>query len=531
MNSNFSILDCTLRDGGYINNWDFKDLNIKYILSKLKKAEVDFIEMGFLSKNAEVKTHSTLYRQFHQLDDLIVSQDGLVEYAAMIMFGSYDLEEIPKRSDTKVGILRIAIHQKDIEEGLVYAEQLIKKGFKVFVQLTKTNFYTHKELLKVISKINNFSPFAVSIVDTFGSMTTNDVIKLFYTFDYNLSKNIKIGYHGYNNLQLAFSTAQSLLNLETNRDIIIDSSIYGMGRGAGNLNTELLLDYINKIYPNRFSIKPILEAIDIVIKPIYNRISWGYSIPYYLTAIFESHPNYGKFLSDKGTLSVNAMNQVISKIPKNKKASYDLEFITELYNQYMSELQGNGDNLEILKQIINHKKCLFVASGPSFTGENNKIINFIKENRPLVVTINFDPLNFDKDYVFVTNLKRFEQLRNLTLENLIVTSNVKTDLNLYEIDYSKLLNDDDRVNDNAGLMAISLLIQLGVETIYLAGFDGHKPSMRNYYKDELSTEQSVEKLNSINEGFVSVLKNYRQKVNIEFITKSLYEESLSENVD
>lgn len=531
MSSNFSILDCTLRDGGYINNWEFENLNINYILSKMQKAEIDFIELGFLSKKAEPNKHSTLFKYFSQLDDLIGLQEQLFDYAAMIMFGSYDLDDIPNRSDTKVGILRLAIHQKDIEEGLKFADQLVKKGYKVFVQLTKTNFYTNDELLNVLNKTNDILPFAVSIVDTFGSMTTNDVIKLFYTFDYNLSKSIKIGYHGHNNLQLAFSTAQSLLNLETNRDIIIDSSIYGMGRGAGNLNTELLLDYVNKIYPNRFDINPILEAIDIVIKPIYNKRPWGYSIPFYLTAINEAHPNYGKFLSDKGTLSVNAMNQVISKIPNDKKISYNLEFITELYNQYMTELSNSSDDLETLKKTINYKKCLVVASGPSFTGENKKINDFIKENSPLVITVNFDPLNFKKDYVFVTNLRRFEQLRSLTIENLIVTSNVKTDLNLYEVDYSRLLNDDDRVNDNAGLMAINLLIKLGIDTIYLAGFDGHSTSTTNYYKDELSTEQAIETLNNINKGFVSVLNRYRQSVNIEFITKSLYEESLSTNVD
>lgn len=105
-------------------------------------------------------------------------------------------------------------------------------------------------------------------------------------------------------MQLAYSNAQTLVGLETNRNILIDSSIYGMGRGAGNLNTELFIQYLNENSDGNYELKPLLIVIDEILNIFYQKNYWGYSLPNYISAVHNAHPNYASFLDDKKTLTV-----------------------------------------------------------------------------------------------------------------------------------------------------------------------------------------------------------------------------------
>ena len=104
--------------------------------------------------------------------------------------------------------------------------------------------YTDEEFLDLIRRVNELEPYAFYIVDSFGMMKRKDLTRLFYLVEHNLNENIKIGFHSHNNMQLAYSNAQSLVDLHSDRELIIDASVYGMGRGAGNLNTELFVQYM-----------------------------------------------------------------------------------------------------------------------------------------------------------------------------------------------------------------------------------------------------------------------------------------------
>ena len=141
-------------------------------------------------------------------------------------------------------------------------------------------------------------------------MRKKDILRIFYLIDNNLFKDIKIGFHSHNNLQLSFSNAQELITLNSKREIIIDTSIFGMGRGAGNLCTELMLQYINENIENKYYMLPILETIDEFIMPIFKTHSWGYSVPYYIAAINDCHPSYATYLTNMQTLFVKDINNI-----------------------------------------------------------------------------------------------------------------------------------------------------------------------------------------------------------------------------
>ena len=125
--------------------------------------------------------------------------------------------------------IRLTFHKKEISQAVSWAQILMEKGYRVFMQPVGTVFYSDMELLQLVERINELSPYAFYIVDTLGSMYRNDVSHRFYVIDKNMKPGIHIGFHGHNNLQLAFSNAQILGKIQTKRTLILDASVYGMG--------------------------------------------------------------------------------------------------------------------------------------------------------------------------------------------------------------------------------------------------------------------------------------------------------------
>lgn len=138
-------------------------------------------------------------------------------------------------------------------------------------------------------------------------------------------------------MQLAYSNAQTLVGLETNRNILIDSSIYGMGRGAGNLNTELFIQYLNENSDGNYELKPLLIVIDEILNIFYQKNYWGYSLPNYISAVHNAHPNYASFLDDKKTLTVEEMNEIFDMMDDEKRY-----LMIRVYRKFIFKLYGNG---------------------------------------------------------------------------------------------------------------------------------------------------------------------------------------------
>ena len=147
----------------------------------------------------------------------------------------------------------------------------------------------------------------------------------------NLNKSISLGFHSHNNLQLSFPNAKTLMQISKDRELIIDSTVFGMGRGAGNIHTELITKYLNDNYRAKYNLLPILNVVQKYINPIFEVNPWGYSVPYYLAAINHCHPNYAKYLIDKGIESVDLIDNILRNIPEDKKTNYDISVIDKLF--------------------------------------------------------------------------------------------------------------------------------------------------------------------------------------------------------
>jgi 4-hydroxy 2-oxovalerate aldolase len=522
--NNIKVLDCTLRDGGYVNNWAFGNDNITKIISKLYEANIDIVECGFLTNKVKNEDTSTLFDTINKMERFIPDKCGKTEYVCMINFGEYDIDDIPDYYNGPISGIRVAFHKCDMVEALRLCSNIKQKGYKVFLQPMVTVTYSDTEFLELIERSNEIKPYAFYIVDSFGVMKRNDLMRLYYLVDHNLEDDIFVGYHSHNNIQLSYSNAQSLVDLKTKRKLIIDSSVLGMGRGAGNLNTELFIEYLNDNNEGNYKTKPLLQIIDEVLSNIYITNYWGYSLPYYISAKQNCHPNYATYLNDKNTLTVEDISNILSGIEDNKRNNFSSSYIEELYLNYQTHNIDDKSARNDLSNIFKDKTVIAIAPGSSITTNSEKINNEANRHNSITIAINFIPDGIKADFIFISNIRRYEELNNKNKTNFIITSNITAKSNTkYIINYNDLMNEISAVRDNAGLMLVSLLISLGVKKIELAGYDGYTyDSYSDYAEKDMTLIKNHKIVDSLNEGIKTMLMRYSQEIEIEFITDTRY---------
>lgn len=316
--SNIKILDCTLREGGYVNNHEFGAKNIKEIIDGLKKSNIDFIECGYLKKT-HYNPNMTIFNRVSDIEE----QNNLV---FMINFGEYDIDFIPENTDN---FFRIAFKKHQFKDALNYCKKLKNKGCKIFVNPMHTMTYQENELINLIEEVNEICPYGFTITDSTGSMKEKDLFWIINIIKKHLNEKINLCFHSHNNLQLSFANAQYFIQNCSERNIIIDSTLSGIGRGAGNLCTEIIALYLNKFCAKDYKISTILDTIDTNIKPVFEKNSEGYSFPYYLSGLYGCHPYYAKYLINKG-LTYETTDKILKAIPDAKKSTYDEDLIKKL---------------------------------------------------------------------------------------------------------------------------------------------------------------------------------------------------------
>lgn len=515
-----SVLDCTLRDGGYCNDWRFGKDNITKILKNLVDANIGIIECGFLTNKILYNSDSTKFCNLSQVNTVLPKNAATSLFVMMTNYGEYDFEELPEFcgvNDSGIGIggIRLAFHKKDANSAMKAARIIMKKGYKLFLQPMVSLCYTDEEFLTLIHSANELKPYAFYIVDSFGEMKRRDLTRLFYMLEQNLDDGILIGFHSHNNMQLAYSNAQNLVEIQTSRKLIIDSSVYGMGRGAGNLNTELFTEYLNEFCGENYDIKPLLSLIDEVLSGFYNRRNWGYSLPNYLSALHSVHPNYAFYLDERKTLTVEGMNEIFLKMRDDKKYEFDKDYIESLYVSYMSAEKSYESHKTELLGILANKEILLIGPGKSSEIEKEKIAKYTKKNAVIVISVNFDYQYCDTDFVFISNMRRFREFPKEKLGKCIITSNITADRVYLQTKYRELLNDVDAVRDNAGLMAIRFLINYGVRKITLAGFDGYSHNTsENYAEKTLQIFMNDAIMDAINVGMKKMLQEYGKLIEL-----------------
>lgn len=533
MNRNVKILDCTLRDGGRVINCAFPDRDTVAISSKLAEAGIDYIEVGFLRdpKRVEYKGDSTFFTDVDQIRPFVNREVGHAQYVAFIDYELYDFSTLKPYDGTSIDGVRVGFKRSDFNEKLddiVRSLELVKKlGYRLFVQGVNTLGYSDKEILEIVEFINRIKPDGFGIVDTYGAMYQDDVERIFTMVDHNLDPTIAIDFHSHNNFQLSFALAQEAIRLSRGqRDLVLDGTLNGMGKGAGNLNIELIVDYLNRKLGYHYDYDLILDIIDEYMYEVKTDHPWGYSIPAVMAGVFKSHPNNIIYLTEKFRLSTKDIKYILSMLDEKKRQSYDYDLIEKLYVEYNSSKVDDTAALESLKHQIANRPVLVLAPGSSIHTHADKVNEYILKKNPVVISVNFRHKN--SSMLFFGSPKRYEQFAEERKGiQTIVTSNVKTECaEDICIDYSKVIECGWKYFDNSSIMLLRLLRRLDVKEIAIAGIDGFEVDGCNYYEKGLTYKRNQDEYSLVNKELQEMLLNYKKGIEadsaISFITPSRF---------
>ena len=527
MNS-LKVLDVTLRDGGCVNDFNFGQNYMEKILAAQEASGVDIIEMGYIDGNKGSASGRTQYINEKVIPEGILKHKKPgVSYVAMMDYGKFNVDNLGPKTEDGIDGIRMAFHKKNRKDIIELGRKIIDKGYKFFIQPMITLRYSDAELLELINMVNTELPDAAGfyIVDSFGEMRPNDMNRILNLVDYNLIPTMTLGFHSHNNLQMSYSNAIALLQFPTNRDLMLDSSIMGMGKGAGNLNTELLLEHLNLYYGKDYKIAPLLEVIDKVINQLHSEFYWGYAPEYYLSAANQCTPSYASHFYNKHMLPIDQVGELLAMIAPEKKISFDKNYAEELYRQY-NESKSVDDSavIEELKKAFEGKKVLLIAPGKSINDASDKIDQI--ESSDDVVAIGLNTKRPGNDYLLTTRKEIYD---NAVAEglNLIVCSNVSKGGrgNVKILNYANWIEVDERTHDSSSVIALNLLKACGVKEILLAGFDGFSANINeNYYDQDMRhpvNPEQVERRNSYYKNLIQRVKD--SGIRVEFITPSKYE--------
>lgn len=530
------LLDCTLRDGAYIVNGNFGDDNIVGIIKKLDAAKVDIIECGWLKDAA----HGEGSVYYHVPEDVRCympqSRKSEAMYTVMIDWDRYDLNALPERSDGTIDAIRMVFPHGKHKQALALADKIVSKGYRLFLQAANTLAYSDDELKVLAEDVNKTAAVSLSIVDTFGAMYPDDLERIYRVLDHELNPSVKLGFHSHNNQQLSFALCMHFLQLGSHgeRGLVVDASLCGMGRGAGNATTELVANYLNRSCAGNYDMNEILDAIDLYLSRLKDGHEWGYSIPYFIAGIYCTHVNNIAYLRTHHKTLAKDMRIIIESIDPATRKKYDYDNLERIYAEYQNRIVDDEVALSEIAAFFKDRRALLLAPGMTLRTEEDKVRAYMAAKKPVVVSINFVPEAYDCDCYFFANAVRYQFAKDTSFDALsrkpvILTSNIRSASKTDKVvNFNLLAKLGWRFFDNGAIMALRLLSKVGVRDIAFAGFDGFPVgSADGFYANRiLQADLSAELKKSINDDVVSMLADFRAgdkgRTTLQFVTSSMF---------
>ena len=214
----------------------------------------------------------------------------------------------------------------------------------------------------------------------------------------------------------------------------------------------------------------------------------------------------------------------------DKRALFDIDYIGEEYLKYMNHHIDDSSVQSQISEIIDNRPILLLAPGKSLRGNTDYMNSLIASGKYFVMSVNFIPTDINVDAAFISNMRRFKNIKELAEHSernvsVIITSNILTDSSddLYVVDYSSYTNEEQCISDNAGLMCINFLKKIGIKEVVLAGFDGFSQNgNENFYDNSMAMSVEAERLMRMNTATSKKLKQLKSQIDITFLTDSVY---------
>jgi 4-hydroxy 2-oxovalerate aldolase len=280
------VLDCTVRDGGLMNKWQFSDEFVKGVYDACVEAGVDYMEIGYISSEKAFSRDEMGPWKFCSEKDLrrvVGNNDTKLKLSALVDIGRIDMVDIPMAADSVIDMMRVACYVHQMDKAIELAHHCMDKGYEVTVNLMAVSKVNEHDLDEALSDLAKSRVPIVYVVDSFGSMYSESIDDLLKKYQAALPGK-EIGIHAHNNMQLAMSnTITSLIGGAT----YLDATLLGMGRGAGNCPIEILIAFLKN---PKYRLLPLLKAIQEQVLPWNRKIDWGYHVPYLITGALNEHP-------------------------------------------------------------------------------------------------------------------------------------------------------------------------------------------------------------------------------------------------
>lgn len=535
MNQKINLLDCTLRDGAYIVNADFGGSVIKGIIHKLQQARINIIECGWLKDEAH-QQGTTFYHIPSDLEPYIIEKQKDCLYCVMIDWDRYNVEHLPYCDGRSVDAIRVVFPYGKCREAVQVGKRVREKGYEVFFQAANTLEYSDQDLLDLADQMNEFEPAGISVVDTFGAMYEEDLERIVNVLDTSLKEKIFLGFHSHNNQQLSFALSMFFVKFfaDRNRSIFVDASLCGMGRGAGNATTELVISFLNRAYDSNYNLDAVMDAIDMYMVGIQENNRWGYSTEYFIAGLYCCHVNNIAYLLKNHRTTAKDMRNIIESLSEGERKKYDYDLLEQKYMENQNRLVDDESTIKRLKETVKDKTVLLIAPGKSAVDAKSRIKKFIENERAVVIAVNALLPDYQYDYLFLSNKVRYDYAEYAYLEQFkntqkIILSNIKTRPEKGEciVNYNRAIKRGWEHFDNAVICCLRLLDDLQVHDIVIAGFDGFRTKYNESYADSnLPTLNGNIDWGELNEEIKDIYWDFRKVtadyINISFLTESLF---------
>jgi 4-hydroxy 2-oxovalerate aldolase len=285
------VIDCTVRDGGLINKHNFEDSFVKAVYDTCVAAGIDYMEIGYKgAKHLYSPTEHGLWKHCDEDDMRRIVGDNPTDLKISAMADAercdYHTDILPKEKSV-LDCIRVACYINQIPTAIDMVKDATDKGYETTVNIMAVSTVHESDLLEALDVLATSPVGTVYVVDSFGSFYSEEIQALTRSYKKAFEgTNIKVGIHAHNNQQLAYAnTIESLICGAS----MLDATINGMGRGAGNCPLELLIGFLHN---PKFRLRPILECIQNVFLPMQSKMEWGYNLAYMVTGQLNQHPRY-----------------------------------------------------------------------------------------------------------------------------------------------------------------------------------------------------------------------------------------------
>jgi len=511
------ILDCTFRDGGYMNDWRFAEHVVRDVYKADSNAGIDYIEIGFHGTPEFFDPERFGAWRFSSEEDVQRATNGVLgsRIALMVDYGKFRPEDIPPKAESAVDMIRIAVHSDSVQKAAEQATAIKLRGYEVSLNLMGIATYSASQREELKTILAEVPLDFVYIGDTYGSIFPDQVGSLIEAL--REVGDFKVGFHPHNNLQMAFANTLEAMRCGVD---IVDGSLFGIGRGAGNLPIETLIAYLQTLEPERYNVLPLLNVVDRYFIDQQKETPWGYRLPYMLSGLFNVHPNYADRLMDPREYTMEDVWKALQLVKQAEPVGFQPKLIDDFAEDgFVAGPTSTPDGETgtpgkytgpppVYQGAYEGRDFLVLANGPSLSTHADQVAEFIRAYDPVVMGANYLGDLFVPHYHAFDNKRRFMDYADQVHPDsrLLIGSNFEESFvrehTQREFDWLSFANglgtfdiEDGVISSSCRTVSVLLCgvaLVMGARRVFVAGMDGylglHTSGAFHFYDETDETE-------------------------------------------